>query len=102
MIATIFFLIVATVINIIIFILQPLSFQLPGVIETALTEFISYGSYFNGLLPLTKNTSATGLWGTVGIIDIFSWVVTIIIALYIYKIAVAVLRKMMFWHKGSH
>jgi len=87
MIVDVIYVVVASVLSLITALFGAISVIVPTWVQTALHTGIGYFNYLQPLLPITKNPSATGLWQTVGILDILGFVVSVVIGIYLIKLA---------------
>lgn len=67
---------------------QSLSLVMPAWSGEIVRYIFSYSSILNGILPLYPNTSATGLWATVGLYTIIGSILVFIPIYYTIRLAI--------------
>lgn len=85
MITDIFLWLVAGVANMVLGVLNLVSFVIPDAFETAITSLAGYLGYFQGVLPIVSDPTRTGLTATIGLVDVFGYWLQIVVALAIIK-----------------
>lgn len=65
--------------------LKLIPMAVPDSWQLAITQVFGYFGYFQGWLPIYPDPTATGLWAQIGLMQIFGYFVSAIVAVYIMK-----------------
>lgn len=75
-----------------IFLLKIIPFFIPTSWQTAITSIFAYFGYFQGWLPIYADPTATGLWASIGIMNILGYFLSALTAMFLLKGAIMVLH----------
>lgn len=86
MLTDLFFFLIGILLKTVVLVLSLITFPIPEAFTTAITEYVSYLSYAQGILPLLPNPSATGLWQSVGMLTLLGYGLQFIVVWYLLKL----------------
>jgi len=75
-----------------VLLLKIIPFIIPNAWQTAITSIFSYFGYFQGWLPIYPDPTATGLWASIGLMQILGWFISALVAMFLVKGAIMVLH----------
>lgn len=87
MFTDVFIFVVASFVQIIATILSAISFLIPDSLETAISQWMGYLGYLQGVFPVVPTPTMTGLAQTVGVLTVVGWALQLLVAWYLVKLA---------------
>jgi len=88
MITSIFYLLGGVFIGLVANILNILTFTIPDAFETAITQYIAYLGYAQGIIPIVATGGYSGLAGSIGLLDLFGYALSFIGVWYLFKLMI--------------
>lgn len=82
--------------------LKIIPFVTPTYWQTAIEQFIGYGGYFQGWLPIYADATKSGFWAVTGIYPILGVFIGAYVAIYIVKGAVSLFHLFSFGQINLH
>jgi len=101
MILDIIFHLLAVLMNLFSAIFQGIGFVLPTFLITGIHTAFGYLNYVGGLFPLHADSTRSGLWHDVGLLNIFVLMVEALVLMYLVKLCLWIYGFMP-WSKHEH
>ena len=102
MITDVFITLGSAVITIITKLFGLISFAVPDWVEQVIATGFSYFGRLQPIFPMVADPAKSGLWATVGILDMFSFGLLLIISIYIVKPILGVIQLLPFIGRKFH
>jgi len=97
MLVDIVYIIIGSILQVIAFALSGVSWLIPDAVQEAIATGFSQLNYLQGILPIYADPiTQEGMNATVGLLDIFSWVISILVALFFFRLVLWIMKLIPF------